>query len=187
MGQKKISVIVPAYNMEKYIERCLDSLIGQTYHNLEIIVVDDGSNDQTGILCDRYAKKDPRILVVHQENQGVSQARNVGLSRATGDYIGFMDSDEMCIRDRDGGGFCTGISEEKKGCFIKHRISLAVCLRRMCIIFCNITHSWTPTRSIFIQTAWNRWISRWILQQRKGCGNNFIFRRIGLRLSMAAI
>lgn len=94
MGQKKISVIVPAYNMEKYIERCLDSLIGQTYHNLEIIVVDDGSNDQTGILCDRYAKKDPRILVVHQENQGVSQARNVGLSRATGDYIGFMDSDD---------------------------------------------------------------------------------------------
>lgn len=94
MGQKRISVIVPAYNAEKYIGRCLDSLTGQTYKDLEIIVVDDGSKDRTGIICDQYAEKDSRIQVVHQDNRGVSQARNVGLSRATGDYIGFMDSDD---------------------------------------------------------------------------------------------
>ena len=91
-----ITVIVPVYNVEKYIERCLDSVLGQTYTNLEIILVDDGSVDSSGIICDNYAEKDTRIKVIHKENGGLSSARNVGLDHATGKYIAFLDSDD-CI------------------------------------------------------------------------------------------
>lgn len=91
-----ISVIVPAYNVEKYIFRCLDSICNQTYRNLEILIVDDGSTDNCGQICERYAKRDDRIKVIHKENGGLSSARNVGLENATGEYIGFVDSDDWC-------------------------------------------------------------------------------------------
>ncbi|MCR4789342.1 MAG: glycosyltransferase [Lachnospiraceae bacterium] len=91
---KLISVIVPAYNIEKYIGRCLDSIIAQTYTELEIIAVDDGSTDDTGAVLDGYAKKDQRIKVIHQENLGLSGARNSALKVASGDYIGFVDGDD---------------------------------------------------------------------------------------------
>ncbi len=91
---KLISVIVAAYNIETYLPRCLDSILGQTYRALEIIVVDDGSKDNTGLICDQYAKKDSRIQVIHQENQGLSGARNAGLYVAKGDYIGYVDGDD---------------------------------------------------------------------------------------------
>lgn len=90
----KISVIVPVYNVEQYLPQCLDSIINQTYKNLEIICVDDGSPDNSGKILDEYAKKDKRIKVIHQENQGVSVARNTGLDNATGEYIGFVDPDD---------------------------------------------------------------------------------------------
>lgn len=90
-----ISVIIPAYNIENYIERCLGSVCGQTYRNLEIIVVDDGSKDQTGTVIDRMARKDLRIVPVHKMNEGVSAARNTGLDRASGKYIGFVDGDDF--------------------------------------------------------------------------------------------
>lgn len=96
---KLISIIVAAYNIEAYLPRCLDSLIGQSYQKLEIIVVDDGSRDSTGDICDRYAKKDSRIKVIHQENQGLSGARNTGLSIAVGDYIGYVDGDDWVEPD----------------------------------------------------------------------------------------
>ena len=80
-----ISVIVPIYNVEKYLQRCLDSIINQTYKNLEIILVDDGSSDNCPQMCDDYAKKDSRIKVVHKENGGLSDARNVGMEVATGE------------------------------------------------------------------------------------------------------
>ena len=99
MENFKISVIVPVYNVEKYINRCVDSIINQTYKNLEIILVDDGSPDNCGKICDEYAKKDGRIKVVHKENGGVSSARNIGLDIATGDYIGFIDSDDYIELD----------------------------------------------------------------------------------------
>lgn len=91
---KKISVIVPAYNIEEYLPRCLESIINQTYQNLEIIIVDDGSKDNTSKICDEYAKKDNRIIVIHQENKGLSGARNSALKIATGDYIGYVDGDD---------------------------------------------------------------------------------------------
>lgn len=94
MGTKKISVIVPVYNSINCLERCVRSLCAQTYGELEILLVDDGSTDGTGELCERLAAEDGRIVVRHKENGGASSARNVGLSIASGDYIGFADSDD---------------------------------------------------------------------------------------------
>ena len=90
-----ISVIVPVYNVENYLSRCLDSIVSQTYNNLEIILVDDGSSDGSGRLCDEYVHKDDRIKVIHQENSGVSKARNSGLRVASGEYILFTDGDDV--------------------------------------------------------------------------------------------
>lgn len=94
MNESKISVIVPVYNVERYLERCLNSIINQTYQNLEIIVVDDGSKDHSGILADKIAQSDARIKVIHKRNGGLSDARNAGLDIATGAFIGFVDSDD---------------------------------------------------------------------------------------------
>ena len=91
----KISIIIPVYNVEEYIERCILSVIGQKYQNLEIILVDDGSADNSGVICDKYAAIDNRIKVIHQQNKGVSSARNRALDYATGDYIGFLDGDDF--------------------------------------------------------------------------------------------
>ncbi len=90
----KISVVVPVYKVEMYLERCVRSLCRQTYKNLEIILVDDGSPDRSGELCDELAAQDDRIVVIHKENGGLSDARNAGIDRATGDYIAFIDSDD---------------------------------------------------------------------------------------------
>lgn len=95
----KISVIIPVYNVEKYIHECIDSVINQTYTNLEIILVDDGSTDSCASICDAYAKKDSRIRVIHKENGGLSDARNAGLEIATGKYIGYVDSDDYIAPD----------------------------------------------------------------------------------------
>lgn len=89
-----ISVIIPVYNVEKYLTRCAESVINQTYNNLEIIFIDDGSTDESGKICDMYAKQDKRVKVVHKENGGLSSARNAGLDIARGHYIGFVDSDD---------------------------------------------------------------------------------------------
>jgi len=94
MTSSKISIIVPIYNLDSYLENCISSIIKQTYSNLEIILVNDGSTDHSKEICDKYKAKDDRIIVIHQENQGVSVARNNGLDVATGDYIGFVDADD---------------------------------------------------------------------------------------------
>lgn len=91
---EKISVIVPVYDVEDYLEECIDSILEQTYRNLEIILVDDGSPDNCGQICDDYAKKDNRIKVIHKENGGLSDARNIGIKNSTGKYITFIDSDD---------------------------------------------------------------------------------------------
>ena len=96
---EKISVIVPVYNVEQYLERCVDSIINQTYKNLEIILVNDGSTDNSGQLCDELAKKDDRIRVIHKKNGGLSDARNVGIDEAEAELVGFIDSDDYIDED----------------------------------------------------------------------------------------
>ena len=93
----KISVIVPVYNVEKYLNRCVESIINQTYKNLEIILIDDGSTDASSQMCDAY--EDNRIVVIHKENEGLGLSRNVGISKATGEYILFVDSDDYLDED----------------------------------------------------------------------------------------
>ena len=106
----KVSVIVPVYNVERYLERCIDSVLNQTYRDFELILVDDGSTDSSGRICDEYGEKDGRIKVIHKENGGVSTARNLALDHVSGDYIMFLDSDdaldldavERCVESTEG-------------------------------------------------------------------------------------
>ena len=95
----KISIIVPIYNVERYLRQCLDSIINQSYKNLEIILIDDGSTDNSGIIADEYELKDERIQVIHKKNEGVSIARNTGIEVATGEYICFSDADDYLMED----------------------------------------------------------------------------------------
>lgn len=117
-AQPLITVIVPVYNVEKYLRRCLDSIIGQTYQNLEILCIDDGSTDSSGEICDQYAAQDKRIKVFHQENQGLSAARNKGLDAATGEYIAFVDSDDYIVAD---------MYEKMMHAILLHNVEICVC------------------------------------------------------------
>lgn len=99
MDNEKISVIVPVYNIEKELPRCIDSILAQTYRNLEVILVDDGSTDQCGALCDAYSAEDSRVRVIHRVNSGVTKARFAGIRAATGEWIGFVDGDDYIEPD----------------------------------------------------------------------------------------
>ena len=99
MEAYKVSVIVPVYNAEKYIRRCVGTLTGQTYKNLEILLVDDGSRDDSGGICDDLAKEDERIRVIHKENGGLVSAWNKGFDYSTGEYGSFVDSDDYIAED----------------------------------------------------------------------------------------
>ena len=118
MNYYLISVIVPIYKVEKYLHKCIDSILAQTYTNLEIILVDDGSPDNCGKICDEYAAKDSRIKVIHQPNGGLSAARNAGLDIATGDYIGFVDSDDYIAPD---------MYEKLYNALVKNDADMAIC------------------------------------------------------------
>ena len=99
MDTTMISIIVPVYNVEPYLRKCLDSVVNQTYRDLEILVIDDGSTDGSGAICDEYAEEDERVKVFHTENRGLSCARNMGLNNANGEWIGFVDSDDWIEPD----------------------------------------------------------------------------------------
>lgn len=95
----RLSIIIPVYNVEQWLSETIDSVLAQTYGDFELILVDDGATDGSGAICDAFAEKDCRVRVIHQENQGVSAARNVGLDAARGDFIGWVDSDDIIERD----------------------------------------------------------------------------------------
>ena len=97
--QEKISIIVPVYNVEAYLERCVESILSQTYTNFELLLINDGSTDASGYLCDQLALRDQRIRVIHKENGGLSAARNTGIDYASSDLIGFIDSDDYIDED----------------------------------------------------------------------------------------
>ena len=88
-----VSIIVPVYNTEKFLHRCIDSILAQTYTDFELLLIDDGSKDSSGTICDEYAAQDARVRVFHKENGGVSSARNLGLDNARGEWVTFVDSD----------------------------------------------------------------------------------------------
>lgn len=94
MQLDKISIIVPVYNVEQYITRCIESITSQTYRNIEILLIDDGSTDNSGNICDEYQKKDSRVMTFHKTNGGLSDARNYGIKHASGQYLCFVDSDD---------------------------------------------------------------------------------------------
>lgn len=94
-----LSVIVPVYNVEKFINDCIDSILGQSYKNIELILVDDGSTDSSGEICDKYCSVDKRVKVIHQNNKGCSAARNAGIANAKGNLIAFMDADDLIDQD----------------------------------------------------------------------------------------
>lgn len=94
-----ISVVVPVYKVEKYLDECIESIVGQSFQDFELILVDDGSPDRCGEICDEWAARDGRIKVVHKENGGLSEARNTGIERSTGQWLSFVDSDDLLERD----------------------------------------------------------------------------------------
>lgn len=113
-----VSIIIPVYNVERYLRRCLDSILLQTYYNLEIILVDDGSTDSSGEICDEYAEKDSRISVIHKENGGLSDARNAGIEAASADYIAFIDSDDYVEKQ---------YVQRLAGILLKNNADIAIC------------------------------------------------------------
>lgn len=115
----KISVIVPVYNVEQYLPRCIDSILAQTFTDYELLLIDDGSPDNSGRICDEYAKKDKRIRVFHKENGGVSSARNLGLDNVKGEWIAFIDGDDCISKDFLSLGMTDGIDVIQKPYLIK--------------------------------------------------------------------
>lgn len=99
MAVPEISIIVPVYNVEKYLDKCVNSILNQTFQDFELILVDDGSPDNCGEMCDDYAARDKRVTVIHQVNGGLSAARNAGIEIAKGRYLGFVDSDDYIAED----------------------------------------------------------------------------------------
>lgn len=113
-----ISIIVPVYNVEKYLRRCIDSILSQTYRDIEVILVDDGSTDSSPAICDEYGEKDSRITVIHKPNGGLSDARNSGINIAKGEYLGFVDSDDYISSE---------MYEKLLSNAEKHKADIAVC------------------------------------------------------------
>lgn len=118
MEENFISVIVPVYNVEYYLEKCIQSICTQTYSRLEIILVDDGSTDRSGRICDQWAQQDPRIKVIHKENGGLSDARNAGIEAASGNYYMFIDSDDT---------ICPDMAERLYAAATRQNCEIAVC------------------------------------------------------------
>lgn len=158
-----ISIIIPVYRTEKYLRKCVESVLAQTYTNLEIILVDDGSPDNCGKICDEYAAKDKRIRVIHQPNQGLSAARNAGLDIAKGEYIGFVDSDDYIEPD---------MYEYLYGLIIRDNASMSVC----CVCQDEGFRERKPCQHPYLLIGASEIFSfnEWIFATNKLYGRNFI-------------
>ena len=167
--QPLISVIVPVYNVEEYLPRCLDSIINQTYKNLEILLIDDGATDNSGKICDEYALKDNRIRVFHKENGGVSSARNLGLDNATGEYISFIDSDDYVELEYFEllSDLCLETGAEISMCgtiYVPHRQVSAICFNELKYIIESQNFSFTGEYGVSTDTVWAKIFKKEILQ-----------------------
>lgn len=166
-----ISVIVPIYKVEKYLDKCVQSIVSQTYSNLEIILVDDGSPDRCGEMCEAWAKKDTRIKVIHKENGGLSDARNAGLEIAKGDYIAFVDSDDWVhpsfiqllyqgIKETGAGLAACGVMEFQEGTSVSASETIDVKPERHTP---EQVLNWEDQGSRYRMVAWNKLYRREIL------------------------
>lgn len=176
MGTENIivSIIVSVYNVERYLSKCIQSLITQTYQNLEIILVDDGSSDGSAVICDEWKQSDSRIVVYHQSNAGVSAARNRGLSVATGDYIAFVDSDDwldkvyveklvkLCNEDNL---VLTGYAIDYEGVSRSRHVEKKYC--RECISYLNKDEVVSLFRAGLFSPVWNKLYKRNLLIEKK--------------------
>jgi len=133
-----ISIIVPVYNVEPYLRKCLDSIISQIYCELEILLIDDGSTDKSGIICDEYSRHDSRIRVIHQPNRGVSAARNAGLAAASGSWIGWVDSDDWIEPE---------MYKDMMECALQDRADIVVCSRAEHYINDTVKRIW-PQKTV---------------------------------------
>lgn len=166
-----ISIIVPVYNVQAYLERCLDSILGQSYTNIEILTVDDGSTDESGRICDEYEKKDARIHVIHKKNGGLSDARNAGMEAAHGSYLMFVDSDDVVDRR---------IVEKLYRMVCRHRADVGICDPVHCspgeqasFVYTEKEMLFSPEEAIaemlyqksFLMAAWGKLYSAKLLKQ----------------------
>ena len=171
----KISIIVPVYKVEKYLRRCLDSIVAQTFTDWECILVDDGSPDNSGEICDEYAQKDYRFKVIHQENKGVSAARNKGLDEAKGEWIGFVDSDDWIEKETYEVAYSKAVKEGvdliQWGVFIEFtdRIS-KVAFKEKVITYSDAVKYWFPS-------MWHKLVLRKLIYD-----NNITFP-VGIKIS----
>lgn len=173
-----ISVIVPVYNVEKYLCKCVDSVINQTYKNLEIILVDDGSPDSCGKICNKYANKDARVKVIHKENGGLSDARNIGIDAAKGEYLAFIDSDDYIAPEmietlynyisRDGSdmALCNFTYVDEKFIEIKDRNSDSP-IQNELISGEEALKKLTERKSWYYVVAWNKLYKRCLFEKIK--------------------
>ncbi len=186
---KKVSIIIPVYNVEKYIKRCVKSLMDQDYPNIEIVLVDDGSQDSSSIIMDELAVLDARIIVIHKENGGVSSARNAGLDAANGDYIMFVDGDDWvdtnyvrcflnaaeasgcpCVYNKSNYG--DGLSDKNKDGYFSVDAEKAI--------------EWIYTGEVFV-AVWNKIYSADILKAYKLCFNESIWYAEGMLFNIQCL
>lgn len=166
-----ISIIVPVYNVEKYLDRCINSLVEQTYKKIEIILVNDGSKDRSGFICDDWEKKDSRIMCIHQENKGVSSARNVGFNQSTGDYILFIDGDDEIARDMCEKMLNQLLEDNADVCYcgflnIFQDRTEKIVPKSKVLIESEILHE-LVTEGTFFTAIWNKLFRRSILQNKQ--------------------
>ena len=163
----KISIIVPVYKVEKYLRRCLDSIVAQTFTDWECILVDDGSPDNSGKICDEYAEKDKRFRVFHQDNAGVSAARNKGLDEAKGEWIGFVDSDDWIEKETYEVAYNSAIKEDVNvicygAKFYKNGEFSNVPFKDKGDIFYKFQHY-----RVYMHSLWNKLIKRELIDGKK--------------------
>lgn len=165
-----ISVIVPVYNTEKYLRRCIDSVLAQTYKDFELLLIDDGSKDSSGAICDEYAENDARVRVFHKENGGVSSARNMGLDHARGEWITFVDSDDWIDRT---------MYEEMHTSLLEEHADIVYC--NMDMIFADHhkvykVADFSSEKKVFLNNFINSWTSLCIMVIKKDLFDNYNIR-----------
>lgn len=165
--QKLISVVVPIYNVEKYLDEALNSIINQTYKNLQIILIDDGSTDRSGVICDEYAKRDNRITVIHQKNAGAGAAKNTGLDLIQGEYFSIIDSDDYIELNM----------YEKMVCYMEnYRVDVVQCLFRNVFVNCKVDRKYIIKSNGIRKIKRNKFLKEYLYDWKYAIFANKVFK-----------